>query len=125
MPRKPTPATPRKPMSAEAKARIAEAVRASAARKRLAAGIPPTAEPARTRPLELVRMKDQQFDPILFQPMATGKAVDKLFTNDGGIPRATNYMVVGDPGVGKSTVTLDILSDLASAGKRCSSSQPR
>jgi len=63
-------------------------------------------------------MKDQDFDPILFEPMATGKPVDKLFTNDGGIPRATNYMVVGDPGVGKSTVTLDILSDLALKGQR-------
>ena len=106
-------------MSPEAKARIAEAVKASAARKRLEMGIAPTTgEPTRTRPLELVRMKDQLFDPILFEPMATGKPVDKLFTNDGGIPRATNYMVVGDPGVGKSTVTLDILSDLAGAGQK-------
>lgn len=108
-------------MSPEAKARIAEAVRASAARKRLEAGLPPTqtnGEPIRTKPLELVRMKDQNFDPILFEPMATGKAVDKLFTPAGGIPRATNYMVVGDPGVGKSTVTLDILSDLAGAGQK-------
>ena len=108
-------------MSAEAKARIAEAVKASAARKRLEMGIAPTttsAEPVRTRPLELVRMKDQQFDPILFEPMATGKPVDKLFTPGGGIPRATNYMVVGDPGVGKSTVTLDILSDLAQANQK-------
>jgi predicted ATP-dependent serine protease len=108
-------------MSPEAKARIAEAVKASAARKRLEMGLPPTqpnGEPTRTKPLELVRMKDQDFDPVLFEPMATGKAVDKLFTNDGGIPRATNYMVVGDPGVGKSTVTLDILSDLALAGQK-------
>ena len=63
-------------MSAEAKARIAEAVKASAARKRLEMGIAPTAptgEPTRIKPLELVRMKDQQFDPILFEPMATGK----------------------------------------------------
>lgn len=121
MPRKTKVAGTRKPMSPEAKARIAEAVRASAARKRLEAGLPPTqtnGEPIRTKPLELVRMKDQNFDPILFEPMATGKAVDKLFTPAGGIPRATNYMVVGDPGVGKSTVTLDILSDLAGAGQK-------
>jgi hypothetical protein len=38
---------------------------------------PASGEPTRTRPLELVRMKDQQFDPILFEPMATGKPVDK------------------------------------------------
>jgi DNA repair protein RadA/Sms len=50
--------------------------------------------------------------------MKTGKPVDKLFTEDGGFPRATNYMIVGDPGVGKSTVTLDMLSDLAEGGNK-------
>lgn len=121
MARKTTTTGTRKPMSEEAKARIAEAVRASAARKRMEAGLPltlPNGEPVRTRPLELVRMENQEFDPLLFEPMATDKPVDKLFTSEGGIPRATNYMVVGDPGVGKSTVTLDILSDLARKGHR-------
>lgn len=109
----------RKPMSPEAKQRIADGVKASAARKRLELGIVSITEaPVRTRPLELVRMKDQNFDPILFQPMKTGKPVDKLFTEDGGFPRATNYMIVGDPGVGKSTVTLDMLSDLAEGGNK-------
>ena len=46
--------------------------------------------------------------------MPTGKAVDKLISNAGGIPRATNYIVIGDPGVGKSTVCLDIISDVKS-----------
>lgn len=106
-------------MSPEAKQRIADGVKASAARKRLELGIVSITEaPVRTRPLELVRMKDQNFDPILFQPMKTGKPVDKLFTEDGGFPRATNYMIVGDPGVGKSTVTLDMLSDLAEGGNK-------
>ena len=44
--------------------------------------------------------------------MPTGKAIDKLISNTGGIPRATNYIVIGDPGVGKSTVCLDIISDV-------------
>jgi DNA repair protein RadA/Sms len=64
-------------------------------------------------------MKDQQFDPDLFVPMPTGRAIDQLFTLEGGLPKATNYMVVGDPGVGKSTVTLDILSDLIKGGYKC------
>lgn len=106
----------RKPMSEEAKARIAEAVRASAARKRLEAGVKAPHEVKRTKPLELVRMKNQTFSDDLFVPMATGKMVDTLFTANGGLPKATNYMVVGDPGVGKSTVTLDILSDLEAKG---------
>jgi predicted ATP-dependent serine protease len=106
----------RKPMSQEAKARIAEAVKASAARKRLEAGIKEPEAIKRSKPLELVRMKNQVFRDDLFVPMATGKHIDSLFTPQGGIPKATNYMVVGDPGVGKSTVTLDILSDLEAKG---------
>lgn len=118
MPRKTQVTGIRKPMSAEAKARIAEAVKASAARKRLEAGVAEPQEAKRSKPLELVRMKNQTFSDGLFIPMATGKMVDTLFTPKGGLPKATNYMVVGDPGVGKSTVTLDILSDLQSKGFR-------
>jgi DNA repair protein RadA/Sms len=50
--------------------------------------------------------------------MKTGKPVDQVFTSDGGVPKACNFMLLGDPGVGKSTVSLDILSDLASSGYR-------
>jgi len=123
----------RAPMSPEARQRIAEAVRQAAEKKRIEMGLPPLpptqqrvspgsyTPPASQfvqRELELVHMKDQNFSPDLFLPMPTGKAIDSLFTNDGGLPKACNYMVIGDPGVGKSTVTLDILSDLAISGKR-------
>jgi len=117
MARKPEVLGIRKPMSEEAKAKIAEAVKAAAARKRLEAGSPAPKDIKRTKPLELVQMRNQEFSDDLFVPMATGKPhIDTLFTPQGGIPKATNYMVVGDPGIGKSTVTLDILSDLASNG---------
>jgi hypothetical protein len=113
----------RKPMSEETRERIAEAVRAKAREKRIAAGLPADGVtpqiPDRSRELELVQMKDQQFDPDLFVPMPTGRAIDQLFTLEGGLPKATNYMVVGDPGVGKSTVTLDVLSDLIKGGYKC------
>jgi hypothetical protein len=116
------PTGTRKPMSEEAKARIAEAVRLAAAKKREEQGLPPLTHnniPAPDyieKPLELVRMKHQEFPDDLFVPMATGKPVDLLFTNDGGVPKACNFMLIGDPGVGKSTVSLDILSDLALKG---------
>jgi hypothetical protein len=116
------PTGTRKPMSDEAKARIAEAVRIAAAKKREEQGLPPLSAnntPAPDyieKPLELVRMKHQEFPDDLFIPMATGKPVDLLFTNDGGLPKACNFMLIGDPGVGKSTVSLDILSDLALKG---------
>jgi KaiC/GvpD/RAD55 family RecA-like ATPase len=112
----------KKPMSDEARQRIADSVRATAARKRAEAGLPPIGEPNAPapdyieRPLELVKMRDQNFSPDLFIPMKTDKPVDFLFTDDGGLPKACNFMVVGDPGVGKTTVTLDILADLNLAG---------
>ena len=117
----------RAPMSPEARQRIAEAVRLAAERKRQEMGLPPV-QPTAQRPpvspvfidraIELVKMQDQHFSEDLFVPMPTGKAIDTLFTNDGGLPKACNYMVIGDPGVGKSTVTLDMLSDLAREGKK-------
>lgn len=63
-----------------------------------------------------VRMSDLTFDPALFETMKTGKAIDSLLSSDGGFPRSTNFMLVGDPGVGKSTVSMDILSDLKNNG---------
>lgn len=109
-------------MSPEARARISEGMRKKAELKRIQMGLEPsstiTGETRREKPLELIKMKDQYFDPILFQPMKTGKPIDKLFSTDGGIPRATNFMLIGSPGIGKSTVTLDILSDLKQAGNK-------
>jgi DNA repair protein RadA/Sms len=63
-----------------------------------------------------VRMSDISFDPSLFQTMKTGKSIDGLLSADGGFPRSTNFMLVGDPGIGKSTVSMDILSDLKIMG---------
>jgi DNA repair protein RadA/Sms len=65
-----------------------------------------------SRSVELVQLSKVKFDKKVFETMPTGKAVDKLISNAGGIPRATNYIVIGDPGVGKSTVCLDIISDV-------------
>ena len=65
-----------------------------------------------------VKMNDIKFDKNLFIPMPTGKKIDSLFSAEGGLMKGTNYAIVGDPGVGKSTVMLDILSDLNNKGKK-------
>jgi len=65
-----------------------------------------------TKNIELVQLSKVKFDKRVFESMTGGKAIDKLFSTQGGIPRATNYIVIGDPGVGKSTVCLDIISDI-------------
>lgn len=105
-----------KPLSEEAKRKISEAF----ARRRAEKGLDDNGKPIIPTTLtikpETVRMDDVHFDPQIFVPMKTGKAVDRLFSTDGGLTRATNFMVVGDPGVGKSTVMMDVLSDLQASG---------
>ena len=54
-------------------------------------------------------MADFTYDKSLFTPMPTGKRVDSLFSSEGGLMKGTNYAFVGDPGVGKTTVLLDMM----------------
>ena len=68
--------------------------------------------------IKTVKMKDLKFDSSLFEPMKTGRAIDHHFSSEGGIMRGTNYAIVGDPGVGKTTVMMDILADMNKRGKK-------
>jgi len=58
------------------------------------------------------KLSSLSYDPRIFETMRTGTIVDRFFANKVGIPRACNFIVVGDPGVGKSTVCLDILANV-------------
>ena len=69
-------------------------------------------------PVKLVKMKDITFDDSLFIPMKTKTIVDSVLSTEGGLFPGTNTVVIGDPGVGKSTVLLDWVSDLQSQGKK-------
>jgi predicted ATP-dependent serine protease len=62
--------------------------------------------------INLVEVSDLQYDPSIFVPMKTGDPIDYVFSAEGGIFPATNYMVIGDPGIGKSTQTLDLLAKI-------------
>ena len=62
-------------------------------------------------------MADFKYDTSLFTPMPTGKKVDSLFSSEGGLMKGTNYAFVGDPGVGKTTVLLDMLADMQAKGQ--------
>jgi len=104
-------------MTEEAKAKISAAVKANWAKKKAEQELILSEPEVLDIVPECVKMEDQIFDPILFQPIGkTGKPIDKLLSTRGGYPRATNFMMVGDPGVGKSTVAMDILSDLQGTG---------
>ena len=62
---------------------------------------------------DVVKMKDIQFKKGLFENWMTGKIMDELLCSYKGLPKGVNYMVIGDPGVGKTTIILDLLSDLS------------
>ena len=60
---------------------------------------------------ELIKINNVKYDSELFEAWETRSPLDTLFSTNGGIPKATNWMIVGDPGVGKSTVLLDALAN--------------
>ena len=61
---------------------------------------------------EVVRMRDMQFEPELFRNYLSGTVLDELLCSYKGLPKGVNYMIIGDPGVGKTTIILDILSNI-------------
>lgn len=65
------------------------------------------------------KMNSLNFEANLFNPMKSGRKVDEFFSGDNGLMPGTNVIVTGDPGVGKTTVLLDVLGDLNKAGKKC------
>ena len=62
--------------------------------------------------INLVKISELNYDDRIFIPLKTGQPIDYMFSSEGGIYPATNYMVIGDPGIGKSTQTLDILAQI-------------
>ena len=69
--------------------------------------------------IKTVKMDDMEFNKNLFKPMKTGTKVDQFFSMEGGVMPGTNVVITGDPGVGKTTVLLDVLADLKRKGKKC------
>jgi Predicted ATP-dependent serine protease len=60
----------------------------------------------------ITRMRDIVFDEDLFVSFRTGTILDTLLCSYQGLPKGVNYMLIGDPGVGKTTIILDMLSDI-------------
>ena len=68
--------------------------------------------------IKLKEMRNIKFNKDLFVPMKTKTIVDSILSTEGGIFPGTNTVVIGDPGVGKSTVLLDWIADLSASGKK-------
>ncbi len=69
---------------------------------------------------EIVKMRDVRFDPGLFVNFRSGTVLDNLLCSYQGLPKGVNYMVIGDPGVGKTTIILDLIANIGrqAAGTR-------
>ena len=69
-------------------------------------------------PIKLIKMQDVQFNDDLFVPMKTKTIVDSILSTEGGIFPGSNTVIIGDPGVGKSTVLLDWVANMQNQGKK-------
>ena len=70
---------------------------------------------------QITKLNKLDIDPRMMEQMQSGTVLDSLISHEKGIPAATNIMVIGDPGVGKTTLLLDLLASTQNKnkGKRC------
>ena len=61
---------------------------------------------------KIVKVKDIIFDKNLFVNYLSGTVLDLLLCSYRGLPKGVNYMVIGDPGVGKTTIILDLMANI-------------
>lgn len=54
----------------------------------------------------------EKFDPKLFKPKLTGEGIDMVLSDGGGIMLGTSYIIIGEAGVGKTTVASAIQASL-------------
>jgi len=60
---------------------------------------------------QITMLNQLNIDRRMLESMETeSEVINQLFSDEGGIPCASNYMMIGDPGVGKTTVLLDVLA---------------
>lgn len=69
--------------------------------------------------VKTIRISDLKFDQRLFVPMKTGNNdLDGFLSSEGGFMPASNVVMIGSPGIGKSTVGLNMLSRVARHGEK-------
>jgi predicted ATP-dependent serine protease len=70
---------------------------------------------------QITKLNKLDIDPRMMEQMESGTVLDSLISHEKGVPAATNIMIIGDPGVGKTTVLLDLLAStqLKNPDKKC------
>lgn len=69
--------------------------------------------------IKITKGEDLKFSDNIFVPMSTDTEMDVILSSKGGLMPATNIVLVGGPGSGKSTVALNMLSGLTKQGYDC------
>lgn len=68
----------------------------------------------------LTKLNNLDIDPRMLETMPTGiSLIDEFISHEGGIPCSTNIMTIGDPGVGKTSILLDVLASIENSGRKC------
>ena len=67
---------------------------------------------------QIVKMRDVRFGAELFENYHSMTALDDLLCSYKGLPKGVNYMIIGDPGVGKTTVILDLIANISRQAQR-------
>ena len=62
----------------------------------------------------LTKLDDLNIDDSLFTSLPTGTVFDQFCSTEGGFLPGTNIMAVGDPGVGKTSLLCNLLSNIQS-----------
>ena len=62
--------------------------------------------------LDIVKMGEIEYDPNMFVPLKSNSPLDFVFSKKGGIMPATNYIILGDPGIGKSTLSINLAAEM-------------
>jgi len=66
----------------------------------------------------ITTMADLNIDADALEPLKTGTVFDKFMSNEGGFLPGTNVMAAGAPGVGKTTLLLELLYGVQQTGKK-------
>jgi predicted ATP-dependent serine protease len=68
---------------------------------------------------QVTKLNSLDIDPKMLESMPSGLGnMDKFISHEGGVPCASNIMAIGDPGVGKTTVLLDVLAGIQNRGRK-------
>ena len=69
---------------------------------------------------QITKLNALDINPRMLESMPSGiKTMDEFFSHENGVPCASNVMIIGDPGVGKTTIMLDVLSSIQNKGTKC------